>query len=552
MVAFVVRGFAGLRPSRNPDLLSPAEATVANNCRLHGGDLEPWRTPKTVRALSGVVKTIYRFGQHLSTPENYWFQSSKEVDFVRGPVPGDTSERTYWTGDGYPKKTDSSLATSFAPYPTNHYRLGIPAPTDAPSASVSGKPSDVGPIDPDDPESEESTSELPMEYNVYVVTNVTSWGEESGPSPASNTVEWQAGQTITLTIPPIPSGPYNVTHRRIYRSAAGSGTTAFHFVAQVGSGQTAWTDTISPDGLGEMLATEGWVPPPDSLFGLGHMANGVLYGFSGNTVYFTPPYIPYAFPVAYQHTVDADVIGGMSFGQSLYVSTGRSAYLFTGSDPEIITPELLSPEFICVSRRSMVQLMNGVVFATKDGLRYVGPAGAQLLTDGLLTEQEWAEYNPESMSCYSADGRCLVFYDTGAKRGGLVFTFGQEANMTTTDLYASAGFSEGRALYLFVDGSVVEWDAGSTYMTAKWRSQQIRTSQPINLACARVDAETYPVTFRLYADGVLKYTKVVPDNWPFRLPGGFQARRHQMEVETNDRVMVLSAATTMQELRSSG
>ncbi|MCG4255572.1 hypothetical protein K6W37_17210, partial [Acetobacter senegalensis] len=86
----------------------------------------------------------------------------------------------------------------------------------------------------------------------------------------------------------------------------------------------------------------------------------------------------------------------------------------------------------------------------------------------------WAAYNPESMSCYNADGRCLVFFDTGSRQGGLCFTFGPNANMTELDFYATAGFYESRALYLVVGDQVMRWDDGGTNMTATWRSGPAR------------------------------------------------------------------------------
>ena len=47
-----------------------------------------------------------------------------------------------------------------------------------------------------------------------------------------------------------------------------------------------------------------------------------------------------------------------------------------------------------------------------------------------------------------------------------------------------------------------------------------------------VVATTYPVTYKLYADGVLKHTQTVTSRDPFRLPGGYVARDFQQEVSS--------------------
>lgn len=536
MPSFSIRQFAGMRPVSNPDLLQPGEAELAVNCRLVGGDIEPWRGLRAVATLSdGTVRTIYRFGQSSSSESQYWFQWTTDVDVVKGPTFGDTQERTYWTGDGYPKKTDALMATGAPPYPTASYRLGIPAPAQAPTVTVNGSPTS-----PDDP----------ANSVVYVATYVTAWGEESAPSPASGIATYQPGQTPRVSnLPAALDGSYNVTKVRLYRSNVGSAASQFQFLAEVNLGTAFFDDTVAADALGGVLPTTGWLPPPDTLKGLCLMANGIMAGFDGSEVFFSEPNVPYAWPVRYRQAVDAPVLGIKPFGQSLFVSTARSAFVFTGVDPSQMTQEKLDTSAVCVSKRSMVEMLGGVVYAAKDGLRFIGPGGADVLTKEIMSPLDWAAYNPESMSCYNADGRCLVFFDTGSRQGGLCFTFGPNANMTELDFYATAGFYESRALYLVVGNQVMRWDDGATNMTATWRSGPARLPLPVNFTCAQVDAGSYPVVFKLYADGVLKHTQSVASPDPFRLPGGYRARRYQLEVSSTGVVKAAAVATSVAELK---
>ena len=57
---------------------------------------------------------------------------------VSSPIIGDTTERTYFTGDGLPKMTFSPDATSGGgtDYPTVSFTLGIPVPAAAPIAAL--------------------------------------------------------------------------------------------------------------------------------------------------------------------------------------------------------------------------------------------------------------------------------------------------------------------------------------------------------------------------------------------------------------------------------
>jgi hypothetical protein len=47
------------------------------------------------------------------------------VDAVKGPIAGDATFRTYYTGKNEPRVTDLSHATSSAPFPGSCFVLGV-------------------------------------------------------------------------------------------------------------------------------------------------------------------------------------------------------------------------------------------------------------------------------------------------------------------------------------------------------------------------------------------------------------------------------------------
>ena len=533
-----VRAFSGMRPVVAPDLLRPGEAVTAINTLLNGGDLAPFNTPSQITALTSVseVKTIYRYSQGSVSETQHWFQSTSDANFVKGPIDGDTEEKTYFTGHlAYPAKTKSDGATTSPPYPTTSYPAGIHQPASAITATVNGVATDPASA---------------AETVVYVMTFVTSWGEEGPPCAASSPVSWRAGQTIVLsnlatTGTPSYSGNSNkgiplVTHKRIYRSATGStGSARFLLVNTSGDialATTTFDDTVATANLGESLRSRYWVEPPDGMKFLTQMANGILAGGVNATVCFSEPFVPYAWPVRYQQSVDAPVVAMAAFDQSVLVSTTRSLYVFTGTDPGAMTSERLAVSQTCVSKRAMVEMMGGVVFPVPDGLMYVGSGAARMLTDGLMSRREWQTYVPSSMHAYESDNRYICFYDNGTTQAGLVFTFGDEPSFSTTSIYATAGFRDrGRdALYLCINGggttrNVQKWDAG-TALSLTWLSGVFKTPYPINLGAARVDADG-TTNFELLADGVVKHGPVsVPINEQFRLPSGYMSSKYQVRL----------------------
>ena len=81
--------------------LANSQAQNAVNTKLLSGELEAFHDLSSIVTPSkaGTKKTIYRFGQDVTNEAQYWFHWTSDIDVVRGPINGDTSERTYWTGE---------------------------------------------------------------------------------------------------------------------------------------------------------------------------------------------------------------------------------------------------------------------------------------------------------------------------------------------------------------------------------------------------------------------------------------------------------------------
>jgi hypothetical protein len=139
MPAFALTNFSGITPRIAPRLLADNMAQTATNCKLLSGELRSWKNPLTVNTPSkvGDILSVFRLA---SGTTDYWLHWITDVDAVHGPIAGDTTQRVYYTGDGTPKKTNLSMATTGGgtAYPIASYELGVPAPATAPVAALSG------------------------------------------------------------------------------------------------------------------------------------------------------------------------------------------------------------------------------------------------------------------------------------------------------------------------------------------------------------------------------------------------------------------------------
>lgn len=535
-----ISSFGGLRPITEPRLLGLDEATVARNVRLTSGSIHPLGGTTTLKALKLVApNTIWRYGTD-ANEQNHWLEFSGTVDVVHSPIPNDQWARAYWTDGTKPKYAPNSLLISgTGAYPGGSYDLGIPAPVTAINIT-SYTP---------------ATNAALAEQRIYTYTYVSAYGEEGPPGPDSLIVEVDPALPVTIGGMTPPTGAYNIATIRIYRSSTVGSSAAYQFVDEIPVAQASYTDSKSQGQLGEVLMSEDWEAPPATLQGLKMMASGALIGFEGNNVRLSEPNLPHAWP--HRFTIDLPIVGIGVFRQSAVILTTGYPYIMTGVDPAAMTPERLEIPQACLSKRSIVDAGDGVIYASPDGLVSIGSAGINILTLKLMTAQQWMAYNPASIIGALHDNRYHAFYTKlDGTRGELIFDFsGQGAVMTessiSSDAPVTAAYADTRSdtLYVAKGGNILRFNKGAA-MTALWRSRIFRTVYPVSMSVAAVDAASYPMTMRVYADDQLRFTKTVSGPGAFTLPGGYRASNWQFEIESQSEVTRLRAATSMSELKS--
>jgi len=152
-------------PRVAPEQLGPAHAQRAVNCRVLSGALEPWRSNRTEPqeiTKTGTIKTIALMDADGSDSGPFLLQWTAIVSVVRGLRPSDTTDQTYYTGDGAPKVTNRTLATTgtqdTAGFPKGWYLLGVPAPTVAPTIEVVQQEGEQGAVTLANPFAEDGTN----------------------------------------------------------------------------------------------------------------------------------------------------------------------------------------------------------------------------------------------------------------------------------------------------------------------------------------------------------------------------------------------------------
>ena len=417
MAYFKRTRFNGIAPGVAPRLLAEDFAQVAENLDFESGRLKPTTDDAFEFTLqSGAVRSIFRY------EDSHWLEWNEEdVKAVPGPIPNDTNERLYWTGQDYPRMgTVTSMIAGASGYPAVSYRLGVPAADNAPGTSISGTPDE---------------SQTPDDVS-YVYTFVTAFGEEGPPSPASAPIERTDTETVTLTLPSSdhPSGNYNfgaAALKRIYRSNTGSSNTTFQFLAEIPFTSTSYDDTTPSAGLGEVLPSESWIGPPDdnsSLYpdgpmqGLTAVANGVFAGFAGNRFCLSEPFLPHAWPVEYRITVEEDIVAIGAVSNGIVALTDGRPYFITGTDPSAMTAVQMDIAQACINHRSVVDMGSYLLYAGPDGLVAVTGAQGQVVTQGLISPKQWnSTFNPSGYRAFKYEDTYVAFWTDGSDHVGLVY-----------------------------------------------------------------------------------------------------------------------------------
>lgn len=619
---------------------------------------------------NGSTKTIYPL-TNPSTGALVWLHWTTDVDVATTQVEGDTSQRVYFTGDGAPKVTNYAMATSGPGYPAASYKLGLPLPsatitatpvaftqkttthrardsgntatittsadhglttgdfvtitglggtgynlTNVPVTVISTTKFSYFSFGAAEAETADTAGKVDLAGTTqprnYVFTYYTEWEEESVPSEPSETVFVKEGQTVNLSGLPAtwPHGSgYNTTNMkvRIYRTVATVNGAEYFRVGEVPLGTTTFTDDVDVTTLENLLESEDYDPPNEGMQGIMAIHNGMLVGFFENTLCFSEPGKPHAWPIKYRRQVDAMIVGLGAFGTTLLVLTDNTPWKADGNNPSAIS--LARTDYIlpCLSKRSIINIGFGVVWASSGGLAvYSTTIGTDYLTKNVHSWTTWPIAITPSLleghyyrgRYFGSDGTKTFIFERNDQVGG---------HLVQTDIVFTAAYykSDTDSFFYAHDGVVYLWNSPNFGPSVlDWKSKVFTTKKYINLGAARVIADyttpegeeqienandvirasnqalitgnkvigaldtvlanettvagsnlqplltpDFSATFQLFVNKRLVFSRVLTDSEPFRLPTGYRADTFEVRVATTARVRAIHLAETMAGLR---
>lgn len=535
-----IQGIEGSNRAQKPRLLNEAVGVDVVDAAPGYADLRPVRQPLTVATVPTATqrKTIAGMGRQADGSPQFWLSWPEVVNVTSGFDGSDTTDRLYYSGAGTPKWTNNVIGVAGgAPYPQGSRELAVPAPTVPCLLAVVT-----------DGEGTESD-------RFYVHTFVNDLGWESAPSPVSAALNCKDGAIVSITnLPAAPAGNYGITARRIYRTQSGSDdSTEFLFLREVPIGTTSTQDDARA--LGEVMATEGWLPPPDGAFGLIALWNSMFAMVSGKTLHLCEPGMPYAWPAEYDIGLMDKAVATASWEQNLLVLTDGQPVLVQGQDPIGMGDKALSLSQPCASARSVATFGHGVAWASAAGVAYAGTNGQAILTEGVLTQEQWTALKPETMIGGRWRGLYLVSYEVEGGRKALMV----DPLKPTGVWWLSFGFDacwydkKQDKLYILQGGNVRRFDGSEVLMTARFTSKVYRQVIPLNYGHVKVVADDYPVTLKVWSDQVdpvtkktamvLRSTRTISGPHVYTLPGGFVSEDWQFEITSAYSVQSVRIAT---------
>lgn len=468
--------FQGLIPRVSPRLLPSMAATEAKNTKLLNGEVRGFRALREIADFSAgsvtPVRKVFRVVDNAGVNPDAWLTfDSRDVDVVRSPIINDQYDRYYWAGDGRPRMNPYSRVYAGS----TPYYLGVPTPVNALSITP--------PAGTD-------------ETRAYVYTFVSAYGEEGPPSPptvtSGNAGTW-ALSNFDTTVPDAASR--NITHIKIYRTVSGGTSTSFFFVAQVALGTTSYNDVIATSTVAanNLLESTEWVEPPTDLEGFVAMPNGYLVGWVGRRLVFSEPYRPHAWPAAYELSTEFPIVGLVVWGSTLVIGTKSQPYFGQGVSPLAFTMQKLDSVEPCLSRRGMVATTAGAFYPSVSGLVLANSSGAKVVTQDILTKEEWETFNPSAIYAaqlglqyiaYNSSTTGFVYNPTEPQAKFIELEGFADVEGIDTDRYS------GNVLVL-ANNHAWEWDpTGSERLSWRWQSKLIQTPTPLNFGAFRLNFKT--------------------------------------------------------------
>jgi hypothetical protein len=223
----------------------------------------------------------------------------------------------------------------------------------------------------------------------------------------------------------------------------------------------------------------------------------------------------------------------------------------------------------CVSKRSLVTIGNTAYYASPNGIAAIVANQGLLLTQHLITREDWQLFKPETMFGFSYQDDYGLLYDSELTQAQMKIGIGQapgempvsgllwidliDQDMRVETLDSQLAVLETKTERILTVHNESGWGLKEVYgaattKTFSWRSKQFRFPLFINFSVLVVEADDYPVTIEIYGDEVSRYTVAVQNNGIQRLPSGYEAKVWEIVIDSQYPVTNVLVGTSVQEV----
>ena len=347
-----------------------------------------------------------------------------------------------------------------------------------------------------------------------------------------------------------------------------------------GDGDYDFVDDFDSRTLLDILTSDDYDAPPQNLQGLVSIQNNILAGFAGNTLYFSEPGLPHAWPARYATPIAENTIVALAaVSGALLILTKGYPYIATLTDPAAgISLSRIDALYPCLSAQSVVSMSYGVVWSTNDGLAVYASSGVAVVTKALYNSDTWSmDVDPSTVVAQYYSGNYFASHSQGS------FVFEQDTQVggffiDATPIFTASWFDARTNKFYYVagtNGDIYEWDnLAQPAQMMEWKSKVITTGPMLNLGAARIiadfsanptqrwgqAAQTWGTTagvwsapseilFSMWADKQIVFSAMVGGSYTFRLPTGYRSDTFEVSVESNVRVRAIHLAETAFGLR---
>ena len=239
-----------------------------------------------------------------------------------------------------------------------------------------------------------------------------------------------------------------------------------------------------------------WADAPDDMTNLRSHPNGFFVASKDNTLHFTEPFSPWAWPEDYQIPIPAQIVGLGVFGSTIVVATDAHIYTFSGPHPTSMYKQRLAFQ-PCLSQRAVAETDLGVIFPSLEGFQLVAADGApQNVTQEWFKPEDWADYELETMHGAWYNKAYYGFYKSDDYEGNIIIDFINSSITTGNDYHWATYVEVSDGVFRTIKDSslsspnvlyISRWDTSTTrYRNYQFKSKRYVVNRPMNLKVAQV------------------------------------------------------------------